>query len=390
MFKENDIIRLKNYCNKYTFYKIKEVDETLMEAINLTNDRHRIFTTDEMVKVTFYELLDFIRENKMKLSITVSEDKRTIIENLWGIYGQNQITEDDKLILVTDYTLYDFIYDLTDINYMDKLFIDYDDIDFETDYTKYCAKQKLKDISNIADNEILDAFKKYIIYGEESTFEDVLNNCFKKYKDYILQEEDPLDNLEIGDVFEYKNNLYYLLTKSPILSAFEFVDGKRGNHIISIDKDDYRNDYFKNHYTKYDMKDIIEEGWNIDMKKGKLKNLLENDDKGLEPEPVGDEIYVNNKKKTVVIKWADDRMTKATCDKEDKYDLEKGVLYAMLKRFYAVEYINSMLDKAKKSQELDMQRWKAKENKKEKIKVSIDEKEAKKVIDKLEKVKNKK
>ena len=389
MFKENDIVRLKNYCNKYTFYKVQEplLNAGLYECVSLLDNISDpvALSEDEIQKVTFYELLDYIRENKMKLSIIVPEDKRLIIENLWSIYGPNQITEEDKLILVTDYTIYDFVYDLTAINYMDKLLINYDDIDFEPDYAKYCLKQKLKDISNIAENEVLKAFNDYIVYGEDITFKDVLNECFKKYKDYILQEHDPIDDLKITDIFEYNNKLYYLLNKNiyldylnnDYLEAFELEMGKLTSKIVKINKDDYRNDYFKNHYTKYDMQDIIEESLKeiIDKKENKkmefsnktessakekiekvVKNLVDKVvDLKVEPKPTLNlytakwddqvkNIFVNPNKKVIVLKWADGETTKAICDPEDTFDIESGVFLALAKREFTYAEIAEYCD----------------------------------------------
>lgn len=42
-------------------------------------------------------------------------------------------------------------------------------------------------------------------------------------------------------------------------------------------------------------------------------------------------IYVNEKKQTIVIKWQTGEITKVTCMKGDKWDLEKGIMAAITK-----------------------------------------------------------
>ena len=49
-------------------------------------------------------------------------------------------------------------------------------------------------------------------------------------------------------------------------------------------------------------------------------------------QPEAEAVYVNKDKRTVVIKWTDETVTKVKCDKKDKFDAEKGVLFAIAKK----------------------------------------------------------
>lgn len=101
----------------------------------------------------------------------------------------------------------------------------------------------------------------------------------------------------------------------------------------------------------------------INMTSEQVANKIKDIVKQLYKKEPEDEVFVNNKNKTTVIKWADGELTKATCEKEDKYDLEKGVMVAMLKKHYTVDEINSFIEKAKKSQERDLNKYRKKSNK---------------------------
>ena len=323
-FKVGDIVK----SNEDIIFKIDTICYCGLEVFGkkLSNNEQIHYSSDEVKKVTFYEMLDFIKVNDYILLINLSKCEKSYtncgvltINKLLSNIDENRILGFcDEIEEGIDKTYYKCYY-IQGKRYCDKsgYVVDFDNLDFDFDLREIEVKEKMNELLNIAENNLKDAFKKSMVYGEETTVGDFLSKCCNSYIDLINNDN---KKVEINMTRKEK----------------ELKD--------KIDTVDYW-------YTA-------------------VKEMLK-------LEPKKDEVFVNNKKKTVVIKWADGRMTKVTCDKEDKYDLEKGVLYAMLKKFYAVEYINSMIDKAKKSQELDMQKWRNKENKK--VKETLNKKKTKKV-----------
>lgn len=64
------------------------------------------------------------------------------------------------------------------------------------------------------------------------------------------------------------------------------------------------------------------------------------------------DIYVNMEKETIVIKWQTGEQTKVTCQKGDKFDLEKGIAMAITKyvlgnNFYSYNVLDKYIKSAK-------------------------------------------
>jgi len=66
--------------------------------------------------------------------------------------------------------------------------------------------------------------------------------------------------------------------------------------------------------------------------------------------PRVENIYANEEKRTIVIKWVDGSTTKVTCDPKDTWDIEKGIAIAVAKKALGNNYnAYSILDKYIKS-----------------------------------------
>ena len=65
-----------------------------------------------------------------------------------------------------------------------------------------------------------------------------------------------------------------------------------------------------------------------------IKTYLEGEDKMVKIE----NIYVNEKKRTIVVKWYSGETTKVTCAPDDTWDLEKGVAMAIAKYYLGNDY----------------------------------------------------
>jgi len=77
-----------------------------------------------------------------------------------------------------------------------------------------------------------------------------------------------------------------------------------------------------------------------------IDQVLEKVNYSLSPEV--DKIFVNEAKRTIAIKWTDGKVTKAICDPQDKFDLEKGVLVALAKRTFSFDEITRYTNWAEK------------------------------------------
>lgn len=63
-------------------------------------------------------------------------------------------------------------------------------------------------------------------------------------------------------------------------------------------------------------------------------------------------VYINEKKKTVTILWVDDTNTTVTCQKEDTFDEEKGILACYMKKVFENRgYYNEIIKDAIKNAE---------------------------------------
>lgn len=287
-FKIGDIVKSKDNV----IFRISQIGYCGLAVYgkNLVNNEQKYYSSEEVKKVTFYEMLDFIKYRYMELII--NKPKLDILNCL--IDFTSGITKDISYI-------YDSFDNSATLSYYinlnsNNLYVDFDNLDYEKDLKEIELKKKMNEALDIAEANLKDAFKKSMIYGEELTVGEFLNKCCNSYFDLTNNDN---KKVEVN------------MTREQVANA--------------------------------------------------VKDMFRQLNK---PEPKEDTVFVNNKKKTTVIKWADGELTKATCDKEDKYDLEKGVMVAMLKKYYTVDEINSFIDKAKESQEKDMNKWREKENKK--------------------------
>lgn len=299
-FKVGDIVK----SNENIIFKIDEICYCGLEVFGkkLMSNEQIHYGSDEIKKVTFYEMLDYIKDRYIRLTINKPnwDILNCLIDFTSGVTKGISYTYDASEDSVTLYYYVNF--------FSSNLYIDFDNLDFEKDLKEIELKKKINEGLSIVEDNLKDAFKKSIVYGEEFTVSDFLTKCCNSYIDLISNDN---KKVEIN------------MTKEKELKD-------------KLDRVDYWYD--------------------------KLKEMLNKIDK---LEPKEDEVFVNNKKKTTVIKWKDGSMTKATCDKDDKYDLEKGVMVAMLKKYYTVDEINSFIEKAKESNKIDLNKTKNKLKKKQ-------------------------
>ena len=337
-FKIGDIVK----TNDNMFFQIKQIgycglalySSSLIDGISVA------LRDEEVKKATFYELLDFIKENYLRLRITANlygelfEDILDDYHHTLSILLSQDALKQRNLGLYYEYSVLGYnitlkyIFTTEDVIRREykTIELDYDNIDFKKDYEEYKLKQELEKASKTFEDKYMDVFKKYLIDGEEVTVSDFVDKCVDEYIKSLNKPKKVI--IEKGD---------------------------KMSKISCKDLRDLMNKWFTN---------------------------------TCEPQ---DEVFVTTKNKTTVIKWKDGSVTKATCEDEDNFDIEKGIMIAMLKKYYTVEEIYEFIDKAKKAQELDLAKWRNRENKKvkETLKVELSKKEAKEVIEKIEKIKNK-
>lgn len=347
-FKVGDIVRLKDSNDKDKDYFYKVVNNNVIEGENnlgkilecefLDNILHKYIMESQMQKVTFYEMLEYVKDRNIRLTINKPNwvILNCLIDSTEGVTKGISYTYDSFDDIVTLYYNISFI--------QNNLYMNFDNLNFEKDYMKYKINKELDKCVDI----LKDTFVNYLIYGENITKDEFLKKA--------LEKETPKVDVkpfvpEISFYTNWKPNYIdmFNIDKTPkcIIVAGPMRTGK----------------------TKT-LKEMCEDNM-AKRKEKELKDKIDNvnywykivKEMANKPEPKEDEVFVNNKKKTTVIKWSDGELTKATCDKGDKYDLEKGVMVAMLKRYYTVDEINSFIEKAKESQERDLKKSRKKSSK---------------------------
>lgn len=109
----------------------------------------------------------------------------------------------------------------------------------------------------------------------------------------------------------------------------EDVSSKGVGKVVSINgiPNDSRLDLFE-------MLKFSHYGYNVNETEFGIKACLEGEDKMVKIE----NIYVNEKKRTIVVKWYSGETTKVTCAPDDTWDLEKGVAMAIAKYYLGNDY----------------------------------------------------
>lgn len=326
---------------------------------------------EEVKKVTFYEMLDFIKANDcvlyIELNFNMVDKIHTLVSNMDEdrklLYGDDILDAEDKTYYMCYYQKGKRCCDKQTI------ILNLDNLDFDFDLKEIEVKEKMNELLNIFEDNFKDAFKKVIVYGEEVSFNDILD----RLKEQLMPKIDVKPFVQETSFYNNWKPNYINIFNMDKAPKCIIVAGNRGNGKTKTLKEMYEDKMTER--KERELKDKID---TVNYWYMIVKEMLNETNK---PELKEDEVFVNNKKKTTVIKWADGELTKATCDKDDKYDLEKGVMVAMLKKYYTVDEINSFIEKAKESQERDKNKHKEKENKKVKEEKLNESKKKKEDID---------
>lgn len=374
-FKVGDIVK----SNENIIFQIDTICYCGLEVFGrkLENNEQIHYGSDEITKVTFYEMLDFLlhQRPRFNLIIKVTEDELNLIykllkkasliriEHLW-----KERLSDDTIMFYVRNGFYG--YGEVNINF------NFDNLDFEKDLKEIEIKEKINETLDIVEDNLKDAFKKVIIYGEEVSFNDMLD----RLKEQLMPKVEIKPFVpEISFYSNWKPNYINIfnIDKAPkcIMVAGAVPLGGKTKTLKEMYMESMREDKMTREQVANAIKDMI-------------RHLNKK-----EPE---DEVFINTKNKTTVIKWVDGELTKVTYDPKDEYkqslekgilicalrkymttgeinkylkwshtneDMELGMLIALAKQYFTVDKLNELIDKAMESQEKDLKKYRKKSNK---------------------------
>lgn len=374
-FKVGDIVRLKDSNDKDYFYKIvnnnvikgddksEKVDnsEKVLKCELLGRTGFTFYMESAMQKVTFYEMLDYIKDRTIRLIIKKPN---------WVIL--NCLTEGISYIYNSLEDNVTFYYQSSFLSY--DLYVDFDNLDFEKDLKEIELKEKINETLDVVEGNLKDAFKKVIIYGEEVSFNDILD----RLKEQLMPKVEIKPFVpEISFYSNWKSNYINIfnMDKEPkcIIVAGPIRTGK----------------------TKTLKEMYIESMKEDSMTREQVANAIKDMFRQLNKKEQEDEVFINVKNKTTVIKWADGDLTKVTYDPRDEYkqtlekgvlicalrkymttgeinkelkwshtneDIELGILISLAKQYFTVDKLNELINKAMESQERDLKKYRKKSN----------------------------
>ena len=175
-FKVGDIVRLIDSKYKNVFYKIikssnfiigDDNSEKVLKCELLGRTGFTFYMESAVQKVTFYEMLEYIKDRNMRL--TINKPNWDILNCL--IDFTSGVTEGVSYA-------YDSLDDMITFYYQDSflssnLYMNFDNLNFEKDYINYKINKELDKCVDM----LRDDFINYLLYGENITKAEFLNEA---------------------------------------------------------------------------------------------------------------------------------------------------------------------------------------------------------------------
>ena len=383
MFGVNDIVTLKYRHNRYTFYKVTEVDG-MIKAKNLDGETEAYFTEYEIEKATLGALLNYCKDTEQILYINVlypeTVDKLETIGK--ALMSCNENFHYQKEYGKNNYHFYfsDTILDGTILKVFEL------DIDIDSTYIVLKKLEEKKIQKEIRLKGRVEQLKIDVKLGDYIKYKDKLYYVVMIKDDFLYLIEqvfttDPsvtLLTITFKDLAEYQDSAELHLEDHII----DYSEEIKMNTLsaIKLDNTEYSiNDKCsacksEEYITRKEAKEMVEEMFNkikdnkenkeMEFSKTMCEKISKEDNvlddylkevlrKALEKEEIKakpvdelfknednvEAIYINADKKVIVLKWNDGETTKAVCDPQDKFDIEAGVFLALAKRYYDYETI---------------------------------------------------
>lgn len=230
MFELNDIVRLKYYCNKYTFYKVTDIDDIFIQAKNLNDknsEMNAYFNEDEIEKVTLGVLLNYCKETNKRLILRwIYSDTRKklekIIKSLERDYKDFNSLQDHRL----DYIFY--FGNLTGKEYQELSTIDVFELDIDID-NAYADTLREETKVQIKEERIKARAEQFKI--------DVKLGDYIRYKDKVYYV------VMVKDDFLYLIEQVFTTDPSVTLLTITFKDLAEYQDSLEVHLEDYIKDY---------------------------------------------------------------------------------------------------------------------------------------------------